>query len=109
MPGGDPELNDNKGCNGEVVQTHQSRPKAILDLKILEKSFYVERQVGEGSFAKVFKAFNKKRQRECALKIIGKDPRKLKHVHMIKREYDILRNFEHQNIIKKFGVILFTF
>lgn len=56
--------------------------------------------IGEGSFGKVYKGRKKYSGQVVALKFIPKVGRSEKELKNLQREIDIMRNLEHENIIK---------
>ena len=56
--------------------------------------------IGEGSYGKVFKAYDKKTKNLCAVKIITKKKKKKEDLKKILQEIEILKSLNHPNIIK---------
>jgi serine/threonine protein kinase len=52
--------------------------------------FDIKQQLGEGSFSKIYQAYDKHLKREVALKVEKED----KHKKILKFEYEILRNLQ---------------
>ena len=57
--------------------------------------FDIKQQLGEGSFSKIYQAYDKHLKREVALKVEKED----KHKKILKFEYEILRNLQGKYII----------
>ncbi|KAJ7388729.1 Serine/threonine-protein kinase 36 [Desmophyllum pertusum] len=62
--------------------------------------YHVLEVIGEGSFGKVYKGRKKFSGQVVALKFIPKVGRSEKELKNLQREIDIMRNLEHENIIK---------
>ncbi|XP_022798774.1 serine/threonine-protein kinase 36-like [Stylophora pistillata] len=64
------------------------------------ENYHVLELIGEGSFGKVYKGRKKYSGQVVALKFIPKVGRSEKELKNLQREIDIMRNLEHENIIK---------
>ena len=84
--GGSPLIRRTDGLDG----TKQKKPK-ITDFELQEV-------VGMGNFGKVHKAFNKKANRVCALKVLIKESvAQMKHVDHIINEREVLQYLTDRN------------
>ena len=71
------------------------------------KIFYnIEKKIGEGAFATVYKGISKYDKKEVAIKTIDNEKLKKKNIyHIIKNEIKILKKLENENIIKLLDIV----
>ncbi len=91
-----PPLKKNQNYSQQVVEHFKMEESWSVDLKDLE----LERQIGQGSFGKVYLGsyFGTK---VAIKKIIVKDEREMV---LIKREVDMLKDVRHPNIVSFYGI-----
>ena len=65
----------------------------------MQKKFHIMEVLGQGAFSFIYKAQDLKRDKVVALKITKEKE------NTLKREYDILRQLDHKNIMKAYGYI----
>jgi serine/threonine protein kinase len=70
----------------------------------LYKHYELGKQLGEGGFAKVYAAHDKKTMDRCAVKVVNKANRDSAEMEYILREMDIMMRVSHPNIVATFDV-----
>ena len=79
----------------------------------LYKNYYILQRLGDGQYARVYKALNKQSNEIVALKILNQAKEKFQFDDMSKRELEIMKKVDHQNtvrfreIIDEFSHIIF--
>ena len=65
--------------------------------------FDIDRKVGSGSFAKVYRATHQRTKRIVAIKAVDKRKLNVKHQQNLESEIKIMRRFQHRNLVRLLG------
>jgi tRNA A-37 threonylcarbamoyl transferase component Bud32 len=86
-------------CKETAEKFVENLKKALGD-KDIQKHYEFVKEVGRGSFGKVFKAINKSTNEKVAIKVLRKDILSERDLKSIRWEIDIMRTCFHPNIIR---------
>ena len=68
------------------------------------ENYHLIKQIGEGSFGKVYKARRKYTGRLVAIKMINKSGQSKDDLESFRREIDLLRKVSHPNVMRMLNV-----
>ncbi len=82
---------------------HTNKPPSIETGSLLAKRFRIEQLIGSGGMGDVYRAFDLRTERTCALKIVRKDSAFGRHAAVrMRQEAEITARLFHPNIVEVF-------
>jgi len=95
-------LNQNNNIIGTPSEAETKILKTVNDSNLAIENFKIIKQIGEGSYGKIYLIEDKSKNQYAMKKIIAHDQDELA---AIRKEFELLNSIEHSNIMKIYGII----